>query len=52
MLDRSLLLLLSLFSSDTAKIVGDTMVPIILAGFAGVLHSIGDLCPYSPRQED
>jgi hypothetical protein len=49
---RSLLLLLSLFSADTAKIVGDTMVPIILASFAGVLHSISDLCPYSPRQEN
>lgn len=42
----SMLLIISLFSEAVATIVGNTLVPVILAGLTGILHAISDLCPY------
>ena len=44
----SFLLLLSLFSAGVTKVVGDTLVPLILAGLTGILYAISELCPYNP----
>jgi len=42
----SLLLLISLFDSDVATVAGDTLLPMIQAGMTGLLHSVGEICPY------
>jgi hypothetical protein len=44
----SLLLLISPFDSEVKDLVGDTTLPIILAGMTGLFHSIGEICPYGP----
>lgn len=46
----SFLLLLSMFSTAVTKIVGDTLVPLILAGMTGILYAISELCPYNPQK--
>jgi hypothetical protein len=42
----SWLLLLTIWQPGVEKITNETMVPIILAGFAGILYGFGKLCPY------
>lgn len=46
----SFLLILSLFSEAVVKLVGDTLVPLILAGMTGILCAISELCPYTPQK--
>lgn len=46
---NSFIILLSSVQPEVAKIVGDAIAPLVLAGFIGVLHSISDICPYSPE---
>ena len=42
----SLLPPISLFNSDVARVAGDTLLPMIQAGMTGLLHSVGEICPY------
>ena len=42
----SLLILTSLESDAVQKVARDTTVPLILAGFSGLLRAIPALCPY------
>jgi hypothetical protein len=42
----SLFLLLTLFHADELKFSGGEKVPLIIAGFSGVLVSVKYLCPY------
>lgn len=44
----SLLILVGLLDKDTMRVAGDTFVPIMLAGFSGVLFGVSEICPYKP----
>lgn len=44
----SFVVLLSIVNKSVASVVGETYLPLILAGITGVLHSISEICPYSP----
>lgn len=45
-LTSSWLLILTIWQPAVEKLANDVMVPIILAGFSGILYGIGKLCPY------
>ena len=45
----SLLILMGLVSPTVRQLSKDTIVPLILAGFAGILRGIPALCPYKPE---
>lgn len=44
----SLLLIVGLCDKDTMKVAGDTFVPILLAGLAGLFFALSEICPYKP----
>ena len=44
----SLLLLVGLANPATMKVAGDTMVPVMLAGFSGIFFGLSEMCPYKP----
>jgi hypothetical protein len=42
----SLLIITSFLSSHVQQLSRDTMVPLILAGFSGIIKTIPAICPY------
>ena len=46
----SFVLLLAFFDDDVQRVVGDTLLPLILAGITGVLQSVSEVCPYDARK--
>lgn len=42
----SLLLVLAAFQKDVAVAVGETVVPLLIVGFAGIFYGLAGLCPY------
>jgi hypothetical protein len=42
----SLLILTGLISPGVQQLAKDTMVPLILAGFSGLIRALPSLCPY------
>lgn len=46
----SLLILVSLVSPTVQKLGKDTTVPLILAGFSGLLRALPALCPYKSTE--
>lgn len=44
----SLLLLIALFNVELRKLIGDALVPLVLAGFSGILIGLSGICPYEP----
>jgi hypothetical protein len=49
-LSSGLILILSVVQPAVANVVGDTSLPLILAGLSTLAYSIGTLCPYTPEQ--
>ncbi|MEH3118279.1 MAG: hypothetical protein PGN25_12005 [Methylorubrum populi] len=47
----SLLILIGLVSPTVKQLAKDTILPLILAGCAGILRGIPSLCPYKPEAE-
>ena len=47
----SLLILIGLVSPTVKQLSKDTVVPLVLAGFAGLLRGLPALCPYKPEAE-
>ena len=47
----SLLILMGLISPTVRQLSKDTIVPLVLAGFAGILRGLPALCPYKPEAE-
>lgn len=47
----SLLILIGLVSPEVGKLSKDTILPLVLAGGAGLLRGLPALCPYKPEAE-
>ncbi|RVU14031.1 hypothetical protein [Methylobacterium oryzihabitans] len=47
----SLLILIGLVSPEVGKLSKDTILPLVLAGGAGILRGLPALCPYKPEIE-
>lgn len=45
----SLLVIISTFSPAVRKVAGDTVIPLLLAGFAGIIVALSEICPYKPE---
>lgn len=46
----SLLVMVGLFDERVRQLAGDTVVPLLLAGFSGLLVTLSEICPYKPSK--